>query len=314
MNNKYDLHLVAVVEKGYLEHQLKLLILSVKQFLEPFLSVKIIAVSPRKNKQPNKKYISFLHQNNVDFIDIPLNKEHDFFPLCNGIYASDFVARTYNHINNLLLVDTDTLFLNPIEDKFLQSKSIYMRAVDNKGIGSTGSKDSNNIFWDEVFEFFKLKPLSNKILTTVSQELIRPYFNSGFIMINKNIDFMQQWKKDFVKLMNSKIRTDPSNSRHLVDYGFIEQMVISVTIEKMSAETNLLPQTYNYPIPFRPKIKNRPNHPKFNELVHVHYHKWFQHPGFLDYVTDDEEKKSEQYLWLKEHLPLLPEIGGDFKC
>ena len=125
---------------------------------------------------------------------------------------------------------------------------------------------------------------------------------------------MQQWKQDFIKLMDSTIRTSASSSRHQVDYGFIEQMVLSVTSEKISSSTKILPQTYNYPIPFRPLLKNRENHPRFDELVHVHYHKWFQHPEFLDYVTDDEEKKSEQYLWLKEHLPLLPKIDGPFKC
>jgi len=314
MNENYDLHIVAIVEKGYLEQQLRLLILSIEQFVQPFIRVKVIACSPRQGRQPGEKYIHFLNRKNVDYIDQPLNQQHDFFPLCNGIYASDFVARNYKNINSLLLVDTDTLFFNPIDMLILNSSNVYMRAVDNKGIGSLGANDSNNQFWNNVYNFFNLTEEPDKIETTVSQEMIRPYFNSGFVLINKGINFMQQWKQDFIKLMDSTIRTSASSSRHQVDYGFIEQMVLSVTSEKISSSTKILPQTYNYPIPFRPLLKNRENHPRFDELVHVHYHKWFQHPEFLDYVTDDEEKKSEQYLWLKEHLPLLPKIDGPFKC
>lgn len=312
--NNYDLHIVAIVEKGYLEHQLKLLILSVEQFVKPHINVKLIACSPRFGKSPDQVYINFLHHHNVDFIDEPLNQDHDYFPLCNGIYASDFVARNYKNINSLLLVDTDTLFFNTINKEILDLNSIHMRAVDNKGIGSLGNTDTNNQFWDDTFRFFDIISSHAKIKTTVSQQMIRPYYNSGFVLVNKNIDFMQQWKKDFIILMNSTIRTTPSSSRHKVDYGFIEQMVLSITSEKIKEPTNILPQTYNYPIPFRPILKDRPNHPRFDELVHVHYHKWFQHPGFLDYVTTEEEKESEQYKWLKEHLPLLPEISGDFKC
>ena len=314
MNNDYHLHLVAVVEQGYLQQQLKLLILSVEQFVMPHMRVKIIACCPRKGKGVTKPFIDFLSQHNVDYIDEPLNEKYAYFPLCNGIFASDYVARTYKNINALLLVDTDTLFFNPISMDLLNAGNIHMRPVDNKGIGSLGDKDPNNDFWNRVFDFFNISPAYKKITTTVSQEKIRPYYNSGFVLVNKGIDFMQQWKQDFIKLMDSDIRTAASSSRHLVDYGFIEQMVLSVSSEKMNPQTLILPETYNYPIPFRPRIKERQAHPSFAELVHVHYHKWFQHPGFLDYITTDTEKKSDQYRWLTEHLPLFPQIDGPFKC
>ncbi len=313
MYNNYDLHIVAIVEKGYLEQQFKLLVLSIEQFLKPSHNVKVIACSPRKDKQPNQLFVNFLNQHSVDYIDKPLNIEFDYFPLCNGIYAADYVSEHYKNIRSLLLVDTDTLFFNPISKETLKQQGVFMRPVDNKGIGSTGPLDQNNLFWDQVFDFFNLAPSHLNVVTTVSQQHIRPYYNSGFVLANKSINFMQQWKRDFIRLMNSSIRTAPSSSRHQVDYGFIEQMVLSVSAEKERV-INILPETYNYPLPFRPKLKNREDHPLFNALTHVHYHKWFQHPRFLDYITDFEEKKSLQYLWLKEHLPLLPLIDSSFKC
>ncbi len=58
----------------------------------------------------------------------------------------------------------------------------------------------------------------------------------------------------------------------------------------------------------------RNSHPALGDLVHIHYHKWFQHPGFLEHVTCDEDKQTEQYQWLKAHLPLQPPIEDEFKC
>lgn len=314
MNNHYDLHIVAIVEKGYLEQQCRLLVLSVAQFVKPHLSVKLIVCSPRANKQPDQPFIDFLHQHDVDFIAKPLNQAHDYFPLCNGIYACDYVASNYSHINSMLLVDTDTLFFNPIDKKTLNTPGIHLRPVDNKGIGSIGIDDKNDAFWQKTYDLFDLSPTHPMVTTTVSQETIKPYYNSGFILVNKHIDFFKQWKKDFIQLMDTNIRTSPSSSRHQVDYGFIEQMVISITCEKLFKHAHILPETYNYPIPFRPRLKSRDQHPEFEQLVHVHYHKWFQHPEFLDYVTTDEEKHSIQYQWLKKQLPLMPKISGPFKC
>lgn len=314
MSTHYDLHIVAIVEKGYLEQQCRLLVLSIEQFVKPHLNVKVIVCSPRAGRAPEQPFIEFLHQYEVDFIDKPLNQDHDYFPLCNGIYACDYVARTYHNIHSMLLVDTDTLFFNAIDKNTLRTPGIHVRPVDNKGIGSTGIEDKNDTFWQQAYNLFDLKSTHPNVTTTVSQEVIRPYYNSGFILVNQQTEFFIQWKKDFIQLMDANIRTSPSSSRHQVDYGFIEQMVISITCEKQFEQTHLLPEIYNYPIPFRPRLKNRDQHFEFEQLVHVHYHRWFQHPGFLDYVTTDKEKQSAQYQWLKNQLPLMPEISGPFKC
>ena len=91
-------------------------------------------------------------------------------------------------------------------------------------------------------------------------------------------------------------------------------MALAVTATRYQEFLKVLPESYNYPIPFRPMMKDRESHPDFKDLVHVHYHKWFQHPEFLDHVTSEEDKQSEQYKWLKAQLPLLPEIDDEFKC
>ena len=73
MSINHDLHIVAIVEKGYLEHQLKLLVTYIEQFIKPHHSVNVIACSPRAGKQPDQPFIDFLQQHDVDFITKPSN-------------------------------------------------------------------------------------------------------------------------------------------------------------------------------------------------------------------------------------------------
>ena len=310
---KSNIGLVFCVEKGLLEEQAKLFVSSVKRLISNDLN--IIAFSPRKDFYPSKDTEIFFSQNNVLHIKENINTKYLDYPIANKLLACDYVEKNFSDYNSIIFVDTDTLFLNPIHATFFSNDSkLYLRPVDNKGPGSEGASDKNDFFWKEVFDLFNLVSPTANTTTTVRQHIIKPYYNAGFIWAHKLPGFFQQWKKDFQVLFNSNLRPYGYSSRENTDFRCLDQVALAVTAQRYKEYVEILPQTYNYPIPFRPMMRDRPEHPKFDELVHVHYHKWFQHPGFLDYVTTEEEKKTEQYLWLKEHLPLLPTIDGPFKC
>jgi lipopolysaccharide biosynthesis glycosyltransferase len=301
-------------EKGLLEQQAKLLVESLVHF-GGSSHLQLIAFSPRSGFYPSLEACDFFTNNNVIHIKENLNTDYLDYPIANKVLACDYVESNYPEYDSIMFVDTDTVFLNPIDTKLLQSKNkLYVRPVDNKGPGSQGLDDENDAFWQEVYTLFDLETPKAQVTTTVRPHLIRPYYNAGFIWANGLSGFFAQWKKDFVKLVDSGLRPFGYQSRDNTDFRCLDQVALAVTSQRFADSVEVLSQTYNYPIPFRPILKLRDNHPRFDELVHVHYHKWFQHPGFLDYVTDDEEKKTSQYLWLKEHLPLLPVIDGGFKC
>jgi lipopolysaccharide biosynthesis glycosyltransferase len=297
------------VEKGILESQAKLLIKSINSSL-----IKLIAVSPRADSHPNIETELFFKNNNVTHIKNNINTLYLDYPIANKVLACDFIETNFPEYKSFLFIDTDTIFLNPISNNlFNKHEKLYLRPVDNKGPGTQGLDDMNDLFWQEVFQLFDL-PLANAdLMTTVRQKQIRPYFNAGFIWAHRLPGFFKQWKNDFVKLVDSGLRPFGYQSRDKTDFRCLDQVALAITAQRFEQNIEILPQTYNYPIPFRPIMIDRKSHPKFKDLVHVHYHKWFQHAGFLDHVTTDEDKKTEQYLWLKQQLPLQPEISGDFK-
>lgn len=307
------LAVIIIIEPGLLELQAKLLIASINRFLSPEKSLDIYTFSPRKNRKPSMQTMAYLKENVKHHHNEDLNIKYDHFPLANGLCASLFFEKTYQGYEHVLLTDTDTVFLNAMPKNLFSGPSVCVSPADNIGVGSTGQGDKNDAFWQQMFDFFDLKLPEVGMQTTVRKQLIRPYHNSGFVLVNQIPGFYSQWYKDFDDLMESAIRPD-FVGRDGTNYGFFEQLVLSVTTARMPELVRYFPKSINYPIPFRPYLLANQDHINWNDLIHIHYHKWFQHPGFLEHVTNHEEHMSDTFKWLKEYLPLQPAISGPFKC
>ena len=308
-----QLAIVLVAEKNIYERQVRLLCDSIFKFAAIDFDFDIFVFSPRANQKPCSETKAYFKKHGIAHFTEDLNIEFDFFPLANSLFAGDFFARNFKEYSHVLLCDSDTVFLNPFDLELLENDIIQAKIVDNIGVGSSGKGHKHDPFWQQIFNYFSLPLPDANQQTTVRIETVRPYFNSGFVLANNTSGFFEQWLADFKTLMNSGIKPNYFG-RDGTNFGFYEQLALSITLAKFNNNFKLLPETYNYPIPFRPILKHRKNHPEFFELTHIHYHKWFQHPGFLDHVTSDADKKTEQYLWLNDRLPLSPEIEGEFKC
>ena len=311
MTSQLKKAIVVVAEDGYLADQAKLLVKSIRRISE-FSGWDVLVYSPRPGLKISKKDKKELERLGAAVNGDDLNIKHSFLPHCNGIYACAHAEETLSPQTTLLL-DTDTLFAKYIPSEYLERRSIWLRAVDNKGVGSTGINDANDEFWRDVFSFFSLDLPPPNLSTTVRTELIRPYYNSGFVLVNRINGFFNQWLKDFTKIMDSGIRVKNFRSRFKDNFSFMEQMVLSVTTERFKELINLVDNRVNYPIPFHPYLRKRDRHCEISELIHIHYHKWFQHPGFLDYIFSEPDRESSFYAWIKEQLPLKPIIDGPFK-
>lgn len=307
--------ILLVVESGYLEQQAKLLIRSILKFYRSEkYELDIFAFSPRKNHKPSKETKAFLKQHITHYFEEDLNEEYTEFPLINGHFGARFFEQNFPEYGHVMLLDTDTVFLNNFA--FIldaQDQGVFVAPVDNKGVGITGNTDKDHAFWQNLYGHLGIALPQRRVTTRVGREKIWPYYNAGFVY-KKNIPgFFTQWLSDFQAIYQSDIRSlfsGKDGSKTI----FLEQVALALTSERYTSTVHLLPDTMNYPIPFHPRLSQRSDGLQLMDLVHVHYHRWFQHPGFLDHVTDAEEKASAHYQWLQEHLPLQPEISGPFKC
>ncbi|MFV0542730.1 MAG: hypothetical protein ACK5L8_03465 [Marinicella pacifica] len=319
MNSNNKIQILFCAEQGIIERQSILLSNSIHK-TQCLKSIHLHAYSPRKHFQPLRSTILFYKNNQICHHRELLNQKFTKYPIANKLLACADFEKNNPEAKSIMFVDTDTVFLNPMgSELFTSEPSLYLRPVDNKGPGSESNEDKNDAFWQAVFKQFKLPIPKPDLMTTVRPSTIRPYFNAGFIWADNIPGFYQQWLEDFLKLVDSGLRPYGYQSRDGDDFRCLDQVALAVTASRFQEHVKILPETYNYPIPFRPFMKDRDTnkqqkHPDFKDLVHIHYHKWFQHPGFLDHVTSEEDKQTEQYRWLKKQLPLQPTIDGPFKC
>lgn len=308
------LNIIFCVETGLLEQQALLLVSSVKRWLKP-QTYRLIAYSPRIDKHPSKRTLLEFCKNDVVWVDEEINKDFYNYPIANKVLACKHFVESNSAANKIMFLDTDTVFLNAIDQNFLEAnKRVYVRPVDNKGPGSENVNDENDEFWQEVFSLCGVPIPDAVVKTTVQTVLIRSYFNAGLIWVQGVAGFFQQWFWDFMTILNSELRPFGYRSRDGDDFRCLDQVALAVTVSRYAEKLEILPETYNYPAPFRPVMQSRLKHPSFDRLVHMHYHKWFQHPGFLAHISTEKDKFSDQYEWLKSRLPLNPLIDDDFKC
>jgi len=308
------LHIIVCVEQGVLESQSRLLVASVERWLSS-TSNHIHVYSPRPGHWPAATTRAFLQQHGVNWVSEPLNDAFHEYPIANKVLACRHFEQQHPEAERVMFIDTDTVFLNPIDPQWLLAEQqILVRPVDNKGPGSESAADPNNAFWEQVFGLFNLPLPAADMTTTVRPHTIRPYYNAGLVWNNGVAGFFQQWYADFMALVDSGLRPAGYQSRDGDDYRCLDQVALAVTCSRWHDQVSCLPATYNYPIPFKPMLDLRPGSPAIDQLVHVHYHKWFQHPRFLDHVVRDSEHHSTQKKWLTQQLPIEPAIDGPFKC
>lgn len=307
--------ILLVVEKGYIEHQARLLVQSIQHFYDgPKDDLEVFTFSPRKDFKPNPATREFLAQFVTHHFDENLNTEFVEFPLINGHIGASFFEQHFPEYTQVMLLDTDTVFLQDFSFLLQHDKqSLLLSPVDNKGVGTLGETDENHDFWLRIYHALGIDEPTCRVTTTVGQEKIWPYYNAGFVCANNIPGFFTQWLNNFKTIYRSDIRSVFAG-KHGSKSIYLEQVALALTAQQHRSSIIDLQQSINYPIPFHPRLKQRSGALALSDLVHVHYHRWFQHPGFLKHIATLDELSSEPLSWLADHLPLSPLINDPFKC
>ena len=193
------------VENNVLLSQAQLLIESLNRF---FPMAQAYAFARRANNQPDSSSVQTMRSQGVEVITEVLNTDYLQYPIANKVLACDYFERHIGGHEHVVFVDTDTVFLNPLDVSVCaQPSGIMVRPVDNKGPGSTGPEDRNDAFWQRMYDLFGVSA-GGYVTTTVGKQRIRHYFNAGFIWVKNNPLFFQTWKKDFEQLVDSGLRPD----------------------------------------------------------------------------------------------------------
>jgi hypothetical protein len=87
-----------------------------------------------------------------------------------------------------------------------------------------------------------------------------------------------------------------------------DQVAISAAVARRPDRFVSLERTYNYNLHRRPFYSGGMDAVDLPDLVHVHYHQWFNRRNVLRDLQPPLDPDTEQYRWLDGELPLEPAI------
>ena len=302
---------VVCVERGRLEAQTLLLVESLRRWTGPVARASVVAVSPRRDHRPTPATLAALRALDVDVVTDVMARLHSLcdvgtpfpdYPVGNKVVACAWVAKQYRRAPQVLVfVDSDTVFLDTPRELLAHGRPVGVRPVDNRGPGSIGAGDTNEAHWLEAARICGRKRPVARVVTTVDQCDILAYYNAGLIRFDAADSFAEEWHAATWALVDAGF-TASGNAR------CIDQIALALVLD---GRCDLLPPSYNYPLPKRIRLAEPLRGMPLQNLVHVHYHRWFHRPGFLDQLHPPLDA-CERRAWLAARLPLSPVIDDPY--
>jgi hypothetical protein len=297
---------ILCIEPGRLESQAILLCRSIRKFAGSYRDNPIHAFSPREGFHVSEKTAKTLSDLNVEIHQITLNKDFPHYPIGNKIFTCAY-AETHFNYDTIVFLDSDTIIINePSAINLPKQFDVAVRPVDSVNRGSTGKGSRHEDYWLKMYSILDVNP-GPMVRTVTDNSLIRAYFNAGLIITRTNQNIFSKWKANFIKLMSVN---------HVTSGGILnnmDQLSLAGTLAINFDKVKILDWRYNYPFGKRPILPKYLAEKQLEDLVHVHYHRWFHHPHFLDSTQPPINLNGKVAKWLRSYLPLEPKIDGPIR-
>lgn len=289
---------IACVESGRLEQQGVLLFESLRKYGGRFANARALAFRPRRGPPLGDVTIERFRELDVERVDERLNVDLEHYPIANKVFASAWAEQ---HLDEdvIAFLDSDTFFCaEPTEFALESDQAALVRPVNRKNQGSSGPEDKKDRYWQKLYEICEVTA-GRFCETTVERQAIREYWNAGLIVGRRDAEVFSAWKRDFLRLLERE--HFPKNGLNNMD-----QMALAATLTRHADRVRVPDARYNYPLPMRGELQEPMRSAPLEELVHVHYFRWFHKPGFLSELAPAFAADSEQVRWLEGHLPHVP--------
>jgi hypothetical protein len=289
------------VEAGQLEPQGILFARSLRRFGGRFANCAIHAYAPRAGREPSAETTAGLASLGVEVHSEELNSEHAYYPFANKIYAAAAAERELAE-DVIVFCDSDTVFLNqPDALDLAEGTDVAVAPAFHVNKASTGPEHRMEPYWERVWELAGAPGPPPYVETVEKQKRIRGYWNAGILAARRSSGYMSDWLELWKALLAEE---------HFPDGKMMvtDQVAIAAAVSRRPDRFANLGREYNYNIARRPFYKGEMGSADLSEIVHVHYHQWFNRTGLLRDLRPPLDRESEQYRWLDDQLPLEPTV------
>jgi len=300
---------VACVESGPLEQKARLLVRSLRRFGGAHRDAAIHTFAPRAGLGISGATRELFADYGVAHHDEILNADFAGYGVGNKIFAAAR-AEEIAAEEVLVFVDTDTVIVGePRELELHGDVDVAVRPVEfhrwrevsddrhHRRVSSAGDGDRGDDYWLCMYELLGIEARPF-LETSCDRVRIRAYANSGLVAVRRDAGIFAQWKRDFLAL---------AAAGHLPaggDMHYMDQLSLAATLARAWKRARVLDGRYNYPLVGRPLLAEPLCSARLDELVHVHYNRYFHEDGFLTALQPAVERDGDVVPWLHAQLPL----------
>ena len=287
---------IICTEPGRLEKQSQILAKSIRTFGGKLKDTPIYSFHPRKGTPVADETLAGFAALGVNHQQVVLNaKYHDYY-LANKPYVCAYAEETID-AEILVFLDSDKCFFaEPKEFLLPNDYNIGLRVEYGRGIGSTGSQDIQDEYWQKLYQTVGVEE-ERFVSTPIGNKRIRAYWNSGMVAVRRSVGIFQAWKHNFEQVMAAEIVPKQGNY-------MIEQSSLSATVCALKEAVFTFSPAYSYPLPLHNRLSPEFQLASFDELVSIHYFGMFYYRNWqkdLDKLKGIE-KKSAKYDWLRQTI------------
>lgn len=274
---------------------------SIRAFAGSLSRSPIWCLTPEYKEPLSKAFIKRLQPLDVTLIPFELDRKVLQFPFTGEAHAASLAeSKAVDKADILAWLNPNSVVLQEPRNFLLRDdKSLGYRPVHHTLVGSRfdGPLDP---FWTLVYRYCgvpgdRVFPMR----THVDDEIIRPYFNAGFLIARPERGLLKAWRDKYFSVygeppLQELYRRD---GRYRI---FIHQAVLSgvimATLE--TDETQELPPTYNYPIHLHGEdvTDHRPS--SLEELVTIRHEGFYEDTEWFEKIPAGEPLRR----WFAERL------------
>jgi hypothetical protein len=241
-----------VCEPGRLEAQAVLLAASLRRE-HPDLA--LVAAVPRALPTLTEQALNSLGVQRVPIS----NPVADDYPIGNKIAALG-VGDT---CGLRVFLDSDMLCLRPLDWAVLRSHPLAAKPADMATFGS-------DELWRCLYQRFELTPPIQRVVSSVSQQMMHPYFNAGMVATTEAAALAPLWAQT-CRRIDAMADVNPRRP-------WLDQIALPLAAARLGLVTRSLGDSWNYPAHIKPLL---------GEPALVHYHQptvIAREPGLVAHV------------------------------
>jgi hypothetical protein len=248
---------VFAVGPGRLARQGKLLLNSILKNTTATQQDIYAYVVKEEKKDISDEFLDYFEKRTVLIEGSMPNSE---YPL-SAAHAALLAASKKTNNDYLLLLDVDTIVLNPINIHNQYSADLYIKPVDlgNRYWASQKSQDS----WRQLYTEYDLTMPDSRSYSTVDDKEIIPYYNGGVILTANN-NFPKRWLELSDQIYGTLEK----------DNFFTEQ--VSLALLASDYDVHEFNEKYNYPLQFYLSLPSDVN------IIHYNNDKVLERQAFSD--------------------------------